>query len=58
VRPVRFYMLQRVTDCFAGMDEKSQKQVLDYLSPLGLAPLLTLIAKHRITRENHTEVWA
>ena len=58
VRPVRFYMLQRVTDAFEALDEGAQKQVTDYLTPLGLAPLLTLKAAHRITRENYTEVWA
>jgi len=57
VRPVRFYMLQRVTDYFAGQDKSSQQQISDYLTPLGLAPLLTLTAKHRVERENHIEVW-
>jgi len=58
VRPVRFYMLQRVTDAYAALDSSAQTQVLDYLTPLGLAPLVTLTSKHRITRAAHTEVWA
>lgn len=57
VRPIRFYMLQRVTDYYAAMKEGDQKAALDYLKPMGLDPLLTLTAKHRVTRKDHTEVW-
>jgi len=57
VRPIRFYMLQRVTDYFAGMKKDGQEAAFNYLKPLGLSPLLTLTAKHRVTRKNHTEVW-
>ena len=57
VRPIRFYMLQRVTDCFAAMTDAEQKAATEYLEPTGLAPLLTLTAKHRVGRKNHTEVW-
>ncbi len=58
VRPIRFYMLQRVTDYFAAMTKDDQKAALNYLKPMGLAPLVTLTAKHRVARKNHTEVWA
>ncbi|MDA8707941.1 glutathione S-transferase family protein [Hellea sp.] len=58
VRPIRFYMLQRVTDYFANMKKTDQKAALNYLEPLGLAPLVTLTAKHRVTRKDHTEVWS
>lgn len=58
VRPIRFYMLQRVTDSFAMMKVADKKIVQNYLDGTGLSPLLTLTAKHRIVRENHTEVWA
>jgi len=58
VRPIRFFMLQRVTDFFASMNKTDQKAALNYLKPLGLAPLVTLTAKHRVTRKDHTEVWA
>lgn len=57
VRPIRFYMLQRVTDYFAGMKKDDKQAALNYLKPLGLAPLVTLIAKHRVGRKDHTEVW-
>ena len=57
VRPIRFYMLQRVTDYFSAMSEGEQKAAVNYLDPMGLAPLLTLTAKHRVARENHCEVW-
>ncbi len=57
VRPSRFYMLQRVTDDFAALDDAAQKQVLGYLQPLGLASLVKLTSQHRIKRENHIEVW-
>ena len=57
VRPVRFYMLQRVTDFFAQMSKVDQKKAQNYLDKTGLTPLLTLTAKHRVERQNHTEVW-
>lgn len=57
VQPIRFYMLQRVTDYFASMEKTDQEAVVNCLEPLGLAPLVTLTAKHRVARENHTEVW-
>ncbi|MGB0905945.1 MAG: glutathione S-transferase family protein [Maricaulaceae bacterium] len=58
VRPIRFYMLQRVTDCFAQMTKIDQDIAMNYLNPLGLAPLLELTANHRIARQDHREVWA
>jgi len=58
VRPVRFYMLQRVTDFFGQMSQKEQQTAKTYLNKSGLTPLLTLTAKHRVLRQNHTEVWA
>jgi len=57
VRPIRFYMLQRVTDYFASMKKDDQEASLNYLEPLGLSPLLTLTAKHRVARKDHTEIW-
>jgi len=57
VRPIRFYMLQRVTDYFAAMEKTDQEAAVNYLKPLGLGPLVTLTAQHRVSRENHTEVW-
>lgn len=58
VRPIRFYMLQRVTDYYAQMRPEEQSLAQDYLKASGLTPLLTLTANKRITRENHQEVWA
>ncbi|MEP1231040.1 MAG: glutathione S-transferase family protein [Litorimonas sp.] len=58
VRPSRFYMLQRVTHHFARQNAQTQSEILTYLTPLGLAPLVTLNAQHDIARVNHTEVWA
>jgi glutathione S-transferase len=58
VRPIRFYMLQRVTDYYAQMTPADQSLAQNYLAPTGLSPLLTLTATHRISRENHQEVWA
>jgi len=57
VRPIRFYMLQRVTDYFASMKKDNQTAAVNYLKPTGLDQLLTLTAKHRVARKNHTEVW-
>ena len=58
VRPMRFYMLQRVTDYFAQMSIEDQKHAQEFLEPTGLTPLLTLTVNHRIMRENFQEVWA
>ena len=58
VRPMRFYMLQRVTDYFAQMNKTDQSRALTYLEPTGLTPLLTLSAKHRIIRQDFQEIWA
>lgn len=58
VRPIRFYMLQRVTDYFASMSQEDQDKAATYLKPMGLTSLLTLTADHRVERKNHTEVWA
>ena len=58
VRPVRFYMMQRVTDFFAQMSKADETTAQNYLDKAGLTPLLTLTAKHRVERHNHTEVWA
>ena len=57
VRPARFYMLQRVTAHFAAQNKAIQQKIIDYLTPHGLAPLVTLRPKHYIARENHREVW-
>jgi len=57
VRPIRFYMLQRVTDYFTAMKKDDQKAAVNYLKPVGLAALLTLTAKHRVARKAYTEVW-
>ena len=57
VRPIRFYMLQRVTDYFAQMSAADQKHAKDYLEGTRLLPLLTLTAKQRVAREKHIEIW-
>jgi len=58
VRPVRFYMLQRVTDAFSDLKPNDKVKAHEYLDTVGLGPLLKLTSKHRIKRQNHTEVWA
>jgi len=58
VRPMNFYMLQRVTDAYEALSETDKKRVKTYFTTSGLAPLLELKAKYRIVRENHQEVWA
>lgn len=57
VRPITFHRLQRVTDCFAAMSVEEKTAAQDYLKSSGLAPLVTLTAKHRIAREGFMEVW-
>ncbi len=58
VRPAKMILLQRVTDCFDAMNAEDKKRALEYLTPSGLAPILTLTSKHRLGRKDHTEVWA
>lgn len=57
VRPIRLYMLQRVSDYYDTLPEAEQKRARDYLAPSGLDGLLTLKANRRVARKNHIEVW-
>ena len=58
VRPMNFYMLQRVTDAYDALSAPDKTRIKAYFASSGLAPILELKAKYRIGRENHQEVWA
>ncbi len=57
VMPYRFYLLQRVQDCFAAANKTEQQAIEQLLSECGLSAILALKAKRRVERVNHLEVW-
>lgn len=57
VSPYNLYMLQRITDAFAGLDAAEQARVRDFFAAHGLEELLTLKAQRRVERREHIEVW-
>lgn len=57
VQPMLFYMAQRVSDFYAGLNADDKIKARDYLAPFGLDTLLTQTAKYRVSRKDHLEVW-
>jgi hypothetical protein len=57
VSPYNLYMLQRITDAFAGLDPADQAFVMRFFATHGLEELLTLKAQRRVERRDHIEVW-
>ncbi len=57
VMPYRFYLLQRLTDCFANANDAEQKAMRSLFAETGLEPILTLQTTRRVERVNHLEVW-
>jgi glutathione S-transferase len=57
VLPYRFYMLQRLTDCFDAADADTQASILDLFNETGLASILGLKTARRVERRNYLEVW-
>lgn len=57
VMPYRFYLLQRVQDCFSAASKTEQQAIEQLFSETGLSAILTLKTNRRVERENHLEVW-
>jgi len=58
VMPYRFFLLQRLTDCFDAASDKDQKTIRELFTATGLEPILDLKTTNRVERKNHLEVWA
>ena len=56
-QPYRFYLLKRVQDEFASLDDQEQKDVVHLLTACGMSALLDLKLSREIGRENNLEVW-
>jgi glutathione S-transferase len=56
-QPYRFYLLNRVQDEYASLDEQDQKDVLDLLTACDMSELLDITLTREISRENNLEVW-
>ena len=57
VMPYRFWMLQRIQDAYAAMDNAEQTRVGEVLDAAGLGAMLTLRTDRRVERQNYLEVW-
>ena len=57
VMPYRFYLLQRLTDCFAQAGDTEQKEIRALFAETGLDAMLDLRTTRRVERVNHLEVW-
>jgi len=57
VLPYRFYLLQRIQDCFERALASEQLAIRALFDETGLAPLLALKTVRRVARVNHFEVW-
>ena len=57
VLPYRFYLLQRIQDCFARASAAEQQNIAALFSEVGLSSILTLKTDRRVERVNHLEVW-
>ena len=56
-QPYRFYLLQRVQDEFALLEETDQTAVENLLKECGMSEVLDLKLNRKIGRENNREVW-
>lgn len=57
VLPYRFYLLQRIQDCFEGAGIGEQASIRSLFDETGLAGLLELKTQRRVERMNYLEVW-
>lgn len=58
VMPYRFFLLQRLTDCFDAASESDQKDIRALFKETGLESILELKTSRRVERKNHLEVWS
>lgn len=57
VMPYRFYLLQRIQDCYDGAFKAEQAAIEAIFEQTGLLPLLFARTSRRVERVNHLEVW-
>jgi len=57
VMPYRFFLLQRLQDCFIEATADDQAAIRKLFHQTGLEPLLDMRTHRRVERENHLEVW-
>jgi hypothetical protein len=57
VMPYRFYLLQRLQDCYDEANSGEQRQLQQLFSETGLSGLLAMRTLRRVERNNHLEVW-
>ena len=56
--PYRFYLLQRIQDCYDGASKAEQAAIEAIFEQTGLLPLLSARTTRRVERVNHLEVWS
>ena len=57
VMPYRFYLLQRLQDCFHLSAASDQQLIRKLFEQTGIDPLLDQTTVRRVLRQNHLEVW-
>ena len=56
-QPYRFYLLKRVQDEYASLDDSDKRDIFDLLTACNMAELLDLKLDREIGRANNLEVW-
>lgn len=56
-QPYRFFLLARMQNAFAGLDETGRRDVQSLMEELDLAPLLSVAINRKIARHDNLEVW-
>ena len=56
-QPYRFYLLKRVQDEYATLDESAQKDVAELLTACDMSTMLDIKLSREIGRKNNLEIW-
>jgi len=56
-QPYRFFLLKRMQNAYAALDEPGRQAVQSLMDELGLAPLLSISINREIVRNDNLEVW-
>jgi hypothetical protein len=56
-QPYRFYLLKRVQDEYATLDESAQKDVAELLTACDMSTMLDIKLPREIGRKNNLEIW-
>ena len=56
-QPYRFYLLKRVQDEYAALDESAQKDVTELLAACDMSTVLDIKLSREIGRKNNLEIW-